>query len=48
MRWLDTTKNREIVSLLKKVKISFPVSYTIEWNEDIGAWEGTMDISNKK
>lgn len=42
-----TAKNREIVCLLKKLKIKFPIMYAVEWNESIGAWEGALDVSSK-
>jgi len=42
-----TAKNREMVMMLKKLRIKFPIIYTVEWNEDVGAWEGVLDISNK-
>lgn len=42
-----TTKNREIVSMLKRVKIKLPVFYVVTWNDSIGAWEGILDISEK-
>lgn len=42
-----TTKNRELVSMLKRMKIKLPVFYVVTWNESIGAWEGILDISEK-
>lgn len=42
-----TVKNYEIVERLKKNKIKFPVSYIIKWNEDLGVWSGTINMTNK-
>ena len=42
-----TAKNREIVSMLRKLRIKFPISYIVEWNESICAWEGVLDINAK-
>lgn len=42
-----TAKNKEIVSVLKRLRLKFPICYVVDWNESIGAWEGKMDISDK-
>lgn len=42
-----TAKNHEIVERLKKIKIKFPISYTISWDEMLGMWKGAINISNK-
>lgn len=42
-----TTKNKELVSILKRLKIKFPISYDIQWSEPMGAWEGVLNISEK-
>lgn len=41
------TKNREIVSMLKKLKIRFPITYAVSWSESVGAWEGVLEVNEK-
>lgn len=42
-----TVKNREIVTLLKKLRIPFPIVYLVTWNEELSAWEGKLNVSAK-
>lgn len=42
-----TAKNDEIVTVLKKLKIKFPITYNVEWNEQAAIYEGKINVSNK-
>ncbi len=42
-----TITNHEIVDKLKRVRVKFPVSYTLRWDEKVNVWRGNIDISNK-
>lgn len=42
-----TAKNREIVAMLKKLRVSFPVVYTVLWNDENGVFEGEINIPAK-
>jgi len=43
-----TVKNREIVELLRKLKISFPVIYSVNWDERYQMWKGQVNTESRK
>lgn len=43
-----TTKNRELIDAFLKLKLKFPVSYAVKWDEEYNMWKGKLDISDKK
>ncbi len=42
-----TIKNHEIVDKLKRIRVKFPVSYILKWDENLQVWRGNIDIPNK-
>lgn len=40
-------KNTQIVELLRKAKLTFPVVYLLSWNEKIQKWEGKIQVDKK-
>lgn len=42
------TKNREIVEMFRKLKIPFPVTYIVEWDEEYQMWKGELKTESKK
>lgn len=43
-----TVKNKEIVERLRKMKLTFPVTYIIQWDEKFGMWRGELETADKK
>ncbi|MCI8852990.1 MAG: hypothetical protein HFI31_10135 [Lachnospiraceae bacterium] len=40
-------KNVQIVELLRKAKLTFPVVYRMSWNENTQVWEGRIQVDSK-
>lgn len=43
-----TTKNRECITMLRKLRIPFPITYVVEWSEHYQMWKGELKIDLKK
>ena len=43
-----TTKNHDLTEAFCKMKIKFPVTYHVNWNEEYQMWKGRLEISDKK
>ena len=43
-----TTKNREYLNFLRKLKIAFPIVYVVKWDEHYQMWKGDLKIEPKK
>ena len=43
-----TTRNQALADMLAKMRLSFPVTYTVRWDEGCEMWRGDINISPKK
>lgn len=40
-------KNKNIVKHIQKLKLNYPVTYRIQWDEKVKMWKGTLDIQTE-